>query len=173
MKGVRPLALSDCEETLRINSESLPGVVRLDSTEFERLLALPNHHLALDRPEGGLRGYLLAFASDVSYDGAEFLEFVETVQGSFIYIDQVAVGAEYRRTGVASEFYGALEKWARNSTIAHLCCEVNLSPANPASLAFHLNQGFNQTSTLDAPDGRMVALMIKHLIHAETGARET
>jgi predicted GNAT superfamily acetyltransferase len=66
-----------------------------------------------------------------------------------------------------------LEKWARNSAITYLCCEVNLSPANPASLAFHLNQGFNQTSTLDAPDGRMVALMTKRLVNAETGARET
>jgi predicted GNAT superfamily acetyltransferase len=173
MKGLRALALSDCEETLRINSESLPGVARLDSAEFERLLALPNHHLALNRPEGGLRGYLLAFGSDASYDRAEFLEFVDTVPGSFIYIDQVAVGAEYRRRGAASEFYGALEKWARSSTIAYLCCEVNLSPANPASLAFHQNRGFNQKSTLETPDGRMVALMTKRLVNAENGARET
>ncbi len=173
MKGVRALALSDCEQTLRINSEALPGVACLDIAEFERLLALPNHHFALDRPEGGLRGYLLAFGSDASYDGAEFLEFVETVPGSFIYIDQIAVRAEYRRTGVASDLYGALEKRARSSTIAYLCCEVNLSPANPESLAFHLNQGFNQTSTLETPDGRMVTLMTKRLVHAETGARET
>jgi hypothetical protein len=173
MKGVRALSLSDCEEVLRINSESLPGVACLDRTELERLVAMPNEHLAIDGPEDRLVGYLLAFRGDASYDGEEFLRFVEMALESFIYIDQVAVDARFRRGRVASTLYGVLEWRAKRSLAAYLCCEINLNPPNPTSLAFHRNKGFNQTGNLKTADGRRVALMTKHLVNTETEARET
>lgn len=173
MKGVRALTSSDCEAVLRINSESLPGVARLDRAEFERLMAIPNVHLAIDSSEGRLVGYILAFRSDASYDGEEFLSFAKLGPDPFICIDQVAVDAGKRRERLASTLYSALEQRARKAMTAYLCCEINLNPPNPASLAFHLNKGFNQTGSLKTADGRTVALMTKGLVSTEAGARET
>lgn len=150
-----------------------PGLARLDRAEFERLLTIPNEHLAIEGLEGGLLGYLLAFRSDASYDGEEFLSFVEMASEPFIYIDQVAVDARFRRGSLASTLYSVLEGQTLNSPAAYLCCEVNLSPENPTSLAFHMNRGFTEKSRLNTADGRMVALLTKPLVSTETEARET
>lgn len=163
MKGIRPLAPTDCEEILRINAESQPGVAHLDRAEFERLVGLKNEHLVMEGPKGGLVGYLLAFPSDTPYDGAEFILLTKTSLGPFIYIDQVAVGATERRTGAAARLYQATEAAALRRGIQELSCEVNLNPPNPGSLAFHRSKGFNQTSVMDTQDGRTVALMSKRL----------
>lgn len=173
MKGIRTLCSSDCEEVLRINSESLPGVARLDSTELERLLAMPNEHIAMEGPSGGLVGYILAFRSEAPYDGEEFLTFVKSRSRPFIYIDQIAVDRSMRRMGRASILYKAMEAQVRSKSITDLCCEVNLNPPNLVSLAFHRDTGFTQTSVLDTKDGRTVALMTKRLESTDTEARET
>lgn len=173
MKGIRPLGPSDCEEVLRINAESQPGVAHLDRTELERLICLQNEHLVIEGPEGELVGYLLAFPSDTPYDGEEFLILAETSRGSFIYIDQVAVDAAVRRTGAASRLYQAIESEASRRGILGLTCEVNLNPPNPGSLAFHQRTGFNQTSIMETQDGRTVALMSKQLSSPGAEASET
>jgi predicted GNAT superfamily acetyltransferase len=173
MKGIRALTCLDCEEILRINSESLPGVAHLDRTELERLMAIPNEHLAMECPTGGLAGYMLAFRSDAPYDGEEFLTFAKASAKPFIYIDQVAVDTTTRRMGVATILYNAMAAHALGASLSALCCEVNLKPPNPISLAFHQNSGFNRAGVLDTEDGRTVALMKKTLKGGEPEARET
>ena len=173
MKSIRPLTPSDCEEVLRINAESQPGVAHLDRPELERLVRLKNDHLVMEGPNGGLVGYLLAFPSDAPYDGEEFLFLNKASLGSFIYIDQIAVDAAERRTGSASSLYRATEAAAQRRGIQELSCEVNLNPPNPGSLAFHRSKGFNQTSVLETQDGRTVALMSKQLKSPEPEACET
>ncbi|MGD9729979.1 MAG: GNAT family N-acetyltransferase [Nitrospiraceae bacterium] len=173
MKGIRPLASSDCEEILRINAESQPGVAHLDRTELERLARLKNEHLVTEGPKGRLVGYLLAFTSDIPYDGEEFILLTKTSLGPFIYIDQVAVSAAERRTGAASRLYLATEVAAQRRGIRELRYEVNLKPPNPGSFAFHRSKGFNQTSVMETQDGRTVALMCKRLKSPEPEARET
>lgn len=173
MKGIRALALPDCEEVLRINFESLPGVARLDRIELIRLMAMPNDHPALEGSNGRLAGYILAFRGDAPYDGEEFLSFVKSSMGPFIYIDQVAVDTGMRRAGLASNLYKAMEALALSASISELCCEVNLSPPNPVSLAFHQSRGFKQTGALATEDGRRVALMKKRLKSAVREAHET
>lgn len=163
MKGIRPLASSDYQEVLRINAEGEPGVAHLDPTELQRLVRLKNEHLVMEGPNGGLVGYLLAFPSGTPYDGEEFLLLTKASLGSFIYIDQVAVGAAERRTGAASRLYQAIEAAAQRRGIQELNCEVNLNPPNHGSLAFHRSKGFNQLSVLTTQDGRTVALMSKRL----------
>jgi predicted GNAT superfamily acetyltransferase len=173
MRGVRAISAADCEQVLRINAQCLPGVAPLDRAECGRLVAMPNEHLAIDGPGGRLLGYLLAFRSDSPYDGEEFLNFVELASEPFMYIDQIAVEAGFRRRSVASVLYSALERRARSWRGASLCCEIDLSPPNPISLAFHSNKGFVQTGSLNTMDGRTVALMTKRLVIMETEARET
>jgi len=173
MKGIRGLTQSDCEQVLRLNAGSLPGVARLDEAEFARLVTLPNAHLAVEGPARNLIGYLLAFSSSSAYDGEEFLTFAKSCREPFLYIDQVAVDPGMRRAGIASALYEALEAHAQSRSIFGLCCEVNLNPLNPGSLAFHQDAGFKQLGVLKTAGGRTVALMTKSVKSAELGARET
>jgi predicted GNAT superfamily acetyltransferase len=59
--------------------------------------------------------------------------------------------------------------------MATICCEVNVSPANPASLAFHLRMGFAIMGEMATQDGRRVALPRRPLrmtgpdLHAPAG----
>lgn len=161
MTLVRRLLSEDCAAALQINAESLPGVARLDRAEFERLLDLPNCHLAIEASDGSLVGYALGFPFNAPYDGEEFLTFRKAIPVPFLYIDQVAVRANRRRTGVASALYDALEAKARSEAMPSLCCEVNLSPPNPTSLAFHRSIGFEEIAVLETIDHRTVSLMRK------------
>ena len=142
MKSVRRLLHEDCGEVLLINADCLPGVARLDRAEFERLLDLPNSHIVAIAPDETVIGYALAFPDHAPYDGEEFELLLKTCRRPFLYIDQVAVRTTVRRTGVASTLYNAIEADARSRSMSGLCCEVNLSPPNPTSIAFHRNMGF-------------------------------
>jgi predicted GNAT superfamily acetyltransferase len=126
-------------------------------------LNLPNFHLALEDNAGAISGYALAFPSDAPYDGEEFGTLRKRLSDPFIYIDQVAVAPNMRRNGIASSLYLALEREAESQAVSVLCCEVNLEPPNPTSLAFHLARGFQQLGELATEDGRRVALMSRQL----------
>ena len=161
MKSVRRLSREDCGSVLAINGESVPGVCRLDKEEFERLLGLPNLHIAICAPHRTVIGYALVFPDTASYDGEEFQIFLKTCARPFLYIDQVAVGTTMRRSGVASTIYNAIAVEARKRKISDLCCEVNLSPPNPASISFHRNLGFGELREIETTDQKTVMLMRK------------
>lgn len=163
MNGPRSLSSADSAEVLRINAESRPGVAGLDQAELHRLAALPNSHLAMEGPGAAIVGYALAFPSSAIYEGEEFRKLLQICPAPFLYIDQVAVDTSMRRKGVASILYKALERLARHSSMSALCCEVNLEPPNPGSMAFHENMGFKELGVLETADGRMVTLMSKPL----------
>lgn len=150
---------------LAINAESSPGVARLDQTEFDRLLALPNAHLVAESSCETVIGYALAFPDFVEYDGEEFQKLLKTLNKPFLYIDQIAIRANKRRTGVASALYKGIEMHARSRSMSALCCEVNLRPPNPTSIKFHRRMGFEEFGRMETKDQRTVLLMRMPLIH--------
>lgn len=161
--NIRNLADPDRSAVLRINAQCQPSVASLDETELLRLMALPNHHLAAGHADRSLAGYALAFDSHAPYDGEEFEFFRAGTDGPFLYIDQVATQSGARRAGVGSALYDALEDLARSTDRHLLCCEVNIDPPNPGSMAFHASRGFSEAGVLRTRDGRRVALLIKRL----------
>lgn len=163
MIRVRPMTASDCPAVLRINADGQPGVAPLDSKELARLLGLTGHHIIALGPEAQTFGYMLSFTSDSEYDGEELGHFKVTLPTPFIYIDQVAVAAEARRSGVGAALYRAIEEHAREHEVGRLCCEVNTRPLNSASAAFHRKMGFHTRGALTTQDGRAVDLYLKEL----------
>ncbi len=162
MLTVRELVPSDRDAVLRINAASRPGVAALDDPELARLMALRGHHLVAER-DGHVAGYALTFLREALYDGEEFELFRRRLSRPFLYVDQVATRSESRRGGVGSALYAALEEAARRAGSSALCCEVNLDPPNPESMAFHRARGFHSEWELATRDGRTVAMMIKEL----------
>lgn len=156
---IRRAALDDHEAILAINAQGVPGVSELGAAKLARLAAAADPLLVAVR-DGSIAAYLIAFRPDAAYAGTCFQWFREHHPRS-LYIDQVAVGSDWRRSGVASELYAALEVAARERGLDALTCEVNIDPPNPQSMAFHGVRGFQEVATLDVPDGRRVSLQVR------------
>ncbi len=153
----------DTASVLRINAESQPNVAPLDGHELNRLRSLSSHHLVAENIQAGVVAYLLAFADDALYDGEEFLKFRTSLTAPFFYIDQVAVISGEKGKGVGAALYRHFGQLADERAIEYLCCEINIVPPNPGSIAFHQKMGFRAVGALDTLDGRKVALYAKDM----------
>lgn len=105
---------------------------------------------------GGRDGYLICFDQDADYDSVNFLWF-KTRYPRFVYIDRVVVAAHTRGQGIARRFYEGLFDQARAVGHTHIVCEINLTPANPGSLAFHAALGFVEVGQADLNSGKRVS----------------
>lgn len=156
------LSKKDFPSILTINHDCVPAVCALDTNELARLLSMncigfvaEDHH--------NVEGYLLAFRKNEAYDGEEFDYFKSHIAEDFLYIDQIAIAQTARRKGVGIKLYDAASHWAKKHGMQKLCCEVNLLPPNPQSVAFHTTIGFGSIGELSVSDGRNVTLLVKKL----------
>lgn len=157
---VRPFDAADGGGVLSINAQHAPHVATLDAVELGRLRKLGARLLvAVEAHE--VVGYLIAFGSGAPYDGEEFLHLRKTLQGGFLYVDQVAIAGSFRGRGIGRALYEALSVAPIPGEAEWLCCEVNLHPPNPESLSFHERLGFARIGGLDTRDGRRVALLAR------------
>ena len=129
--------------------------------ELGRLLAFGGIHLVAVGDEATVVGYMLACMRTDGYDGEEFRYLVERIRRPFLYVDQLAVEPRRKRSGVGGKLYEALIEHARARDVECLCCEVNSSPPNPASLDFHVRLGFTAIGTGDTLDGRRVTFLAR------------
>lgn len=159
MITVRSLHPNDCAHILRINASAGATVFRLDLAELVRLMDISALHLVAVNPDGAIAGYALAFFRDHAYDGQEFLAFRSSIAAPFVYVDQIVIARQDRGAGVGSMLYREVAAVARRLGSTSLCCEVNISPPNPTSLAFHRHIGFVPIGELHTRDGRTVALL--------------
>lgn len=163
MFTLRSLQPDDSHAVLRLNAAAVPAVAPLDAAELTRLMAISSLHLGVAGAGVDLAGYALVFSHDQRYDGEEFLALGRVLKAPFLYIDQIVVDPTLRAVGIGRGLYGALEQHARTLGASALCCEVNTSPPNPASLAFHQRMGFLRLEDMATGDGRTVALLRKDL----------
>ncbi len=161
--AIRPLADADCAGILSINAGNRPAVAALDRAELERLRGLSDMHLVAVAGDGALIAYMLVFADRCAYDGEEFQYFRAHLSPPFLYVDQVAVDPRRTRSGVGTRLYGELLELAAARRIGALCCEVNTSPPNPASLEFHRRLGFTAIGNGDTLDRRRVTFLVRNV----------
>jgi ribosomal protein S18 acetylase RimI-like enzyme len=57
----------------------------------------------------------------------------------FGYVQDIAVAAEYRRTGIGRALFARLVRWFKNADIDHI--ELDVATANPASIGFWRQMG--------------------------------
>lgn len=156
---IRSATPGDHGAILAINAEGVPGVSPLDRGKLTRLAAAADP-LLVAVAGGRVVAYLIAFQPAADYEGACFLWFRERHPRS-LYIDRVAVGSAWRRSGAASGLYDALAVAASERGLQELTCEVNLDPPNPQSMRFHQSQGFREVGEIVVPDGRRVSLQAR------------
>jgi len=146
-----------------VNDQSIRSVeaaeVSPGTTLSAALLALNNAHaqeLSWLEPErlqhlvresfyarriGDLDAFLIAFDQDARYDSPNFLWFRERYP-RFVYVDRIVTAASARGRGYAQQLYFDLFERAAHASHERVACEINLSPPNPGSDAFHAALGF-------------------------------
>jgi predicted GNAT superfamily acetyltransferase len=130
----------------------------LDSQRFDQILRWAYHaRMVLDGS-----AFLIAFAADSGYDGANFLWFKSRYK-QFIYIDRVAVAQQQRGRGIARSLYADLFDRAFADGYSVVTCEVNISPPNLASLTFHGDLGFRAVGEARTPTGKVVQYLARQL----------
>ena len=158
---IRLIEEHDIASILAINRDARPHVAPLDRSEVARLRGLEARiYVATART---VCGYLIAIPSGSAYDAEEFRLLREQLNASFLYIDQVAVAPQARRSGLGSSLYRKAETVALATGATFVSCEVNLAPPNQASLQFHERLGFGVIRECLLEDGRRVALMARRL----------
>jgi len=162
MLTIVPVSAADFPDLLALNDHSVPHVNAIDATQIAQFLRQSLAFFQV-REDNKLAGFIIVLGVGADYDSPNYAWFSEHAE-NFLYIDRIMVHPDYRRRGVARLMYAELTRRAQELGRTRLCCEVNLVPPNPSSLALHQQLGFTQVGTQQTTQGtKEVALLIKEL----------
>lgn len=158
----RQVVPADFPVLLELNEASVPHVNSIDAAQMARFLAQATAFVQVVE-DGQLAGFAICLGCGVDYGSVNY-QWFERESADFLYIDRIMVHPDFRRRGVARLLYAELTARALDLGLQRLCCEVNLMPVNPASLALHKQLGFAQVGAQHTTGGeKEVALLIKEL----------
>ncbi|TVP64116.1 MAG: GNAT family N-acetyltransferase [Nitriliruptor sp.] len=167
---LRPLRPTDHAHLVALNDADVPRVGPLGRAGLDDLLPHCDLALVAER-DGELAGFVLAIAPGAAY-GSPNYRFFEARGTDHLYVDRLLTAPRHRRAGVASALSDAVEDRARATGRVEVTCEVNVRPANPASLAFHTARGFVEVGRQDTGGGAVtVALLARTLPPTEPNPR--
>ena len=161
MIEIREMERADIRRVHDINQENVPAV---GSETFDDLgdifdqctIAL----VAVDwQRDGYIAGFCMCMPPGTTYDSPNYLFFVDRYD-DFVYLDRVAITAEYQGRGIGPMLYREVE---RRTTAPYFTLEVNVKPLNEGSLRFHTREGFEEVAQLETRPGKIVSLMVKRL----------
>jgi uncharacterized protein len=155
---VRPLERADWAAVIALNQDSVSELSDLDPQRLEFLLGRAHSAMVVE-DAGAVVAFALAIAPGTDYDSLNYRWFSERYE-RFLYLDRIAVERRLRRRGIGARLYDEMERAA--AAFQRMVCEVNLEPANEASLAFHRRRGYRDLGRLRHPE-KLVVLMAKEL----------
>lgn len=157
---LRPMTNADEPAVLALNTASVDHLSPLgpDRLDWLRLIAA---HAAVVEIDETVAAFVLTFAPGAAHDSLDFQWFVDTYGDRFLHLDRIAVAEPYRRQGIATLIYKAVERSAK--PFDRLVCRVQSDPPDTASLAFHAGRGFVEVGKLRRPDGTTSAMLSKEL----------
>lgn len=151
---IRPITIDDLPAVLALNNAHAVEVNALTAEALAALVASAAHARIID----GCEGFLLALSERTPVQGPNHGWFVARYS-AFLYIDRVVVAPEARGRGHARALYADLAAIAAGRP---LCCEVNITPPNPGSMAFHDRLGFAACGEAGDPrNGKHVRYLIR------------
>lgn len=137
---LRPFEPADASGLLALNQHSEQVLSPLTAERFAQLRQQAALLWVAER-DGQMAGFLMGFCAGAAYDSVNYRWFNARLQ-HFFYIDRIVIGASARGLGIGQTFYRELQRWARGRSLHWLAAEIDIAPANPASLRFHQQQGF-------------------------------
>jgi predicted GNAT superfamily acetyltransferase len=155
---IRPLTIDDAEQVLALNDAVVHKLAPMDEDRYRWFLDVAACAWAAD-VDDTFGGFVLVLAPGVAYESANYAWFGEH-RSDFLYLDRVAISERFRRRGVGSAIYDAVEARA-TAELRPVLLEVNREPPNHGSLAFHAARGYLEIGTLRHDDGKVVSLQEK------------
>ncbi len=156
---IRAFDEDDTDAVLRLNEESVWALSPLDGDGIARHRVEASHLVVCELDEV-VAAFAIAYAPQAAYDSVNYAWHAQRFD-DFLYLDRIAVSKNFRRRGIASAVYNHLE--AAAVPRGRMVCEVNISPPNEESLAFHDARGYRQIGFLLHPDGHETVMMEKPL----------
>jgi uncharacterized protein len=151
----QPLAKS----LLALNNAHAQELSWLEPSRLEHMVG----QAFLARRIGNLDAFLLAFDQDADYDSPNFLWF-RARYPRFVYVDRIVVAASARGRGCARRLYRDLFEQAESANHERVVCEVNISPPNPASDAFHAALRFTEVGSASVHEGSKTVRYLSHTL---------
>ncbi len=164
---LRPIDQTDWPTILRMNEESVELVSPLDSEGLARLLGDSFRAVSVDA-DGEVVAFAVVLKPGTDYQSPNYRWFCDRY-ARFLYLDRVVVAEHWRRRGVATMVYEAMENLA--ARVGRLVCEVDLEPPNAPSLSFHSARGFQQVGRATNARGKVLAMLAKELPSAQEPSR--
>jgi len=112
---------------------------------------------------GEVDAFMLVLDQSAVYDSPNFGWF-RARYPRFLYVDRVVVASRARGRGLARQLYDALIAAASRAGHARIVCEVNISPPNPASDAFHAALGFAEIGSARIHSGAKTVRYLERLL---------
>lgn len=156
---IRPLSDTDIATVLALNEASVEALSPLTADGLGKLRELVAQALVCD-VDGQVAAFALAFGPGAAYDSLNYRWHAKRCD-DFLYLDRIVVNVEFRRRGVATALYDAMESAAESH--GRMVCEVNSDPPNPESLGFHRGRGYHEVGHLTQLDGHQTVMMEKLL----------
>jgi predicted GNAT superfamily acetyltransferase len=151
---IRSVTRGDLPAILALNNAHAVEVNALTAEALEALVAVAAHARLVD----GCHAFLIALSEHTPAQGPNHAWFLAR-HPAFLYIDRVVVSPAARGQGHARQLYDDL---AASAAGRPLCCEVNLEPPNPGSLAFHERLGFAPCGeAVDPRNGKHVRYLLR------------
>lgn len=151
-------ALAEDMEAVRLlNEAEVPHVNSVPCEEFRRFLDIADYFKVV-RADGCIAGFLLGFLPGRPYESLNYRWFSDRYP-SFLYVDRIVVAPDSRGRGVGAMLYRDFAAFA-DGRAERLTCEVNLRPANEASLGFHRKFGFSEVGRQETEGGSKEVVLL-------------
>jgi predicted GNAT superfamily acetyltransferase len=147
----------DVPVVLRLNADHVELLSPLDGDRLDRLRGWASRADVIEC-DGQTAGFVLVFGPGTDYDSENYRWFGERFGDRFDYLDRIVIDDRFRRRGLASAVYDAVE--AAAAPRERLVLEVNVAPPNEPSLAVHRGRGFVEVGRL-GPAGHRVSLLAR------------
>lgn len=152
------LEAADQQLLLNLNNEHQIETSLLTTHEWQSLIE--NAFAATSISTDAL---LIAFDPSANYDNANFNWFSRHYS-QFVYVDRIIISPKLRGTGAGQILYHHLFERAAAAGFERVACEINISPPNPVSDAFHKKLEFEEVGTATLSDrGKTVRYLLKDL----------
>ena len=160
---IRSFAVHDVLPTMELNNANIPELNELDEAEVVRLAGLSVSALvaevAGDDGRSRFAGFCWVLGPGQDYASLNYGWFSRKYS-DFVYLDRIAVHADFRRYGIGRGFYATLvEQFAATHPV--LLCEVNVRPRNEPSLKFHHSVGFREVGQQDTDGGKKTVSLLE------------
>jgi predicted GNAT superfamily acetyltransferase len=156
---IRTMTEADAESVLRLNEESVWALSPLDAEGLATARSRAWWALVCEL-DGQVGGFAIVYGPGSPYESINYA-WHAVRSDDFVYLDRIAVDLQFRRRGIATAIYDAVEAAAQPR--GRLLCEVYSSPPNIESLAFHKARGYVEVGHLMQPNGHETVMLEKVL----------